>query len=122
LALVAAIGPLSRGLTLLVRIFALSAFVLVPPSLLLAMVTPTVIRLTLPDLRHTGRVVGLVYALATAGSLVGNFATGFVLTAYFEVTTIVLAVAALLLALGGLAGQWWRPAPSPHRPDEGTRR
>jgi spermidine synthase/MFS family permease len=100
LGLIAGLGPLSRGLPLLARIFALSAVVFVPPSLLLAMVTPTVIRLTLPDVRHTGRVVGLVYAVGTAGSLLGNFATGFVLTAYFEVTTIVLAVAALMLALG----------------------
>ncbi|HEY3108287.1 MAG TPA: fused MFS/spermidine synthase [Chloroflexota bacterium] len=100
LGLVAGLGPLLRGLPLLARIFALSAVAFVPPSLLLAMVTPTVIRLTLPDLRHTGRVVGLVYAVGTAGSLIGNFATGFVLTAYFEVTTIVLAVAALMLALG----------------------
>jgi spermidine synthase len=118
LLLVAVLGPLSRGLPLLVRIFALSAVVFVPPSLLLAMVTPTVIRLTLRDVGRTGRVVGLVYAVGTAGSLLGNFATGFVLTAYFNVTTIVLAVAALMLALGGLAGEWWR-RPSPDAPTRG---
>src|SRR5438093_3853609 len=38
LVLVAGLGSLSRGLPLLVRIFALSALVFVPPSLLLAMV------------------------------------------------------------------------------------
>jgi spermidine synthase/MFS family permease len=113
LVLIAGLGPLSRGLPLLIRIFVLSAVVFVPPSLLLAMVTPIVIRLTLPDLEHTGRVVGLVYAVGTVGSLVGNFATGFLLTAYFEVTTVVLAVAALMLALGLVVGKWWQVAP-PH--------
>ena len=39
-------------------------------------------------------------AFGTAGSLVGNFLTGFVLTAYLPVTTIVVAVGGVLLALG----------------------
>lgn len=97
-----------RALPLLGRIFVLSTVVFLPPSLVLGMVTPVTIRRVLPDLRRTGRVVGLVYACGTLGSLVGNFATGFVLTAYFNVTTIVVAVGAVLVLLGVLAGEWWK--------------
>ena len=93
-------GALLRPLPLLARIFALAMLLFLPPSLLLGMVTPLVIRLALPDLRSTGRVVGMVYAFGTAGSLVGNFATGFILTAYLAVNPIVMAVSALLLAMG----------------------
>jgi hypothetical protein len=97
-----------RALPLLGRIFVLSTLVFLPPSLVLGMVTPLTIRRALPDLRRTGRVVGLVYACGTLGSLAGNFATGFVLTAYFTTTTIVVAVGAVLVVLGALAGEWWR--------------
>ncbi|HEY3080308.1 MAG TPA: fused MFS/spermidine synthase [Chloroflexota bacterium] len=110
LAIVPLLGRSAPGqaLGLLPRIFFLTTLGFFPPSFVLAMITPLVIRRTLPDVRHTGRVVGLIYAVATAGSLVGNFATGFVLTAYFDVTTIVLGITALLVVLGLLAGSWWR--------------
>jgi spermidine synthase/MFS family permease len=87
---------------LLARIFLLTSLVFLPPSLVLGMVTPLVIRLALPDLQRAGRVVGLVYAAGTAGSLIGTFLTGFVLTAYFPVNQIVTAIGLLLLALGTL--------------------
>jgi predicted membrane-bound spermidine synthase len=98
----------AQMLGLLPRIFLLTTLWLFPASFLLAMITPVVIRRTLPDLRHAGRTVGLIYAVGTAGSLAGNFATGFVLTAYFNVTTIIAGIVLLLAALGALAGGWWR--------------
>ena len=85
---------------LLPRIFVLTSLIFLPPSLVLGMVTPVVIRLALPDLQRAGRVVGLVYAAGTAGSLIGTFLTGFVLTAYFPVNQIVTVIGLLLLALG----------------------
>jgi spermidine synthase len=127
LSTVALIGVLGDGelldpLPLLARIFLLTALLFLAPSLLLGMVTPLAVRLALLDLRATGRVVGLIYALGTAGSLVGNFLTGFILTAYLPLTTIVLAVAALLLlaavaawAIGERTGIR-RLADSPSRP------
>lgn len=107
-------GALFRTLPLLARIFLLTALLFFAPSLILGMVTPLVIRLTLRDARRTGRVVGVTYAAGTAGSLVGNFLTGFVLTAYLPVTAIVLAVATVLLACGlaTLAGWRWDASPS----------
>ena len=90
-------GALFRPLPLLARIFVLSTAVFLLPSIVLSMTTPLAIRLALPDVRATGRTVGLIYAFGTAGSLLGNFLTGFVLTAYFPVNTIVVAVAGTLL-------------------------
>src|SRR6266853_1469834 len=46
---------------------------------ILGMVSPVVIKLTLRDLARSGGLVGKVYALSTLGSIVGTFATGFVL-------------------------------------------
>lgn len=73
-----------------------------PVSFVLSMITPVAIRTLLPDVTHTGRVVGLVYALGTLGSLCGNFLTGFVLLAFLTTTTIVLIVAGALAALGAI--------------------
>lgn len=99
-----------RALPLLGRIFVLTTLIFLPPNLVLGMVPPVAIRCALPEVGRTGRVVGLVYACATLGSLVGNFATGFVLTAYLPVNTIVVGVGLALIAIGGLAGEWWRPS------------
>lgn len=98
----AMVAPLTvlRSLPLGPRI-GLSALALCfPVSFVLSLITPVAIRSLLPDVAHTGRVVGLVYALGTLGSLGGNFLTGFVLVAYWTTTTIVLTVAAALAALG----------------------
>lgn len=79
----------------------LAAFALcLPVSFVLSLITPVAIRALLPDVTHTGRIVGLVYALGTLGSLAGNFLTGFVLIAFFTTTTIVWVCAATLTALG----------------------
>ena len=70
------------------------------PSALLSASTPLVVKIQLGALDHTGRVVGQLSALATAGSLVGVFATGFVLVAEFATTPVVIAVGSLLVAAG----------------------
>jgi MFS family permease len=93
-------GSLVRPVPLYPRIALLSLLLCFPPAFTLSMTTPVAIKLMLPDVRQTGRVVGLVYALGTLGSLVGNFVTGFVLMAYFGVAAIVLATGALLVVLG----------------------
>ena len=44
-----------------------------PPVMLLGMVTPFAIRLAIDDVRDAGSVAGRLYALSTAGSLLGTF-------------------------------------------------
>jgi spermidine synthase len=48
-------------------------FIFVPPVLLLGMVSPFAIRLAIDDVASAGRVAGRLYALSTAGSLLGTF-------------------------------------------------
>ena len=50
-------GAFFRPLPLLARIFVLTSLVFLLPSIVLSMVTPLAIRLSLPDVRRTGRVV-----------------------------------------------------------------
>ncbi len=70
------------------------------PSALLSAVTPLTIKLQLASLAATGRVVGSLSALGTAGSLVGVFTTGFVLVAAFPTTPVIITLGGLLVAAG----------------------
>ena len=101
-------GTILRPLPFLARVFLLTMVAFLPCSLVLGMVTPAAIKLALPDVRRTGRVAGLVYALATLGSLAGNFLTGFVLVAHLTVTAIVALVAVALVVAAALSWRWSR--------------
>lgn len=81
---------------------------LVPVAAVLSGVTPTVARLQLRDLRASGTVVGRLSAWATAGALVGTFATGFVLVPLFPVSVTVLAIGTALVFAGALLGVYLR--------------
>jgi spermidine synthase len=70
------------------------------PSALLSAVTPLTVKIQLDSLHATGRVVGELSALGTAGSLVGVFSTGFLLIAAFPTTPVIITVGALLVAAG----------------------
>ena len=80
---------------LLITLLALFA-----PATALSAVTPVVAKLQLRDLSATGSVVGRLSAWATAGALVGTFATGFVLVPLLPTGVAVLAVGGALVALG----------------------
>jgi spermidine synthase len=67
-----------------------------------------VIKLTLHDMAHAGGVVGKIYALSTLGSIVGTFATGFVLVQALGTRMIVVGVAAILLAMAFVLGDLLR--------------
>ena len=90
-------GPLTTTTLTVVAFFA--------PAAVLSAVTPAVIKIQLASLDETGRVVGRLSALGTAGAIVGTFATGFVLIAAFPTRPIVLAIGALLV--GGGSVVWW---------------
>jgi len=73
------------------------------PALFFGMVSPYVIRLRLDRLDNSGRTVGRLYALSTAGSIVGTFLGGFVLIGWFTTTQILFGVAAGMILLAILA-------------------
>ena len=79
-------------------ILTVTAFFL--PAAVLSGVTPVVIKIQLASLEETGRIVGRLSALSTAGAIVGTFATGFLLVAAFPTRPVVRVTAALLILLG----------------------
>ncbi len=105
-ALAIATVPLARGLGSALDEDAGAAAVLIaavalfPPAAVLSAVTPTVARMQLRDLNTTGAVVGRLSAWATAGGLVGTFATGFVIVPLVPTDVAVVAVGVVLVVLG----------------------
>ena len=81
------------------RIPVLAAAFCFVPAFALSLITPLAIKLLLADVTRAGRVAGLVFALGTVGSLVGNYATGFWLLADFTLNAVALGVAATLALL-----------------------
>ncbi len=72
------------------------------PAAVLSMVTPIVAKISLPSIDRTGRVVGNLSAIATAGAIFGTFAAGFFLVATFPSRSITWIVG-VILVLSGLA-------------------
>jgi MFS family permease/SAM-dependent methyltransferase len=87
--------PIPLGL----RIPLLTVVLCLPAGLMLSLLTPLAIKLGLPDVAHTGRVAGMVFALSTLGCLIGNYVTGFYLIPAFSINTLVLVAAGTLAVL-----------------------
>jgi spermidine synthase len=96
-----AIGSLSVG-AFFGSLLAVLALVAVP-VLLLGTVAPFAIRLSLERTEESGRVSGRLYALSTAGSLLGTFLAALVLIPFAGTHRTFLAFA-LVLALVSAAG------------------
>jgi len=103
-----------------VAIVLLSTVGFFAPAAVLSAVTPTVIKVQLGDLGHTGRVVGRLSALSTVGAIFGTFLTGFVLVAHFGSRTIVLGLGAVTVAAGVALWWWVRPRRSNMRASAAT--
>lgn len=95
---------LGIGQTLVARVVWLAFLLFFVPSLLLGMISPVAVRLAVSRLESTGRVVGALYAISTAGSIAGTFVTGFYLIAEFGTRATLYGVAACLVATALLAG------------------
>ena len=104
LGLVSVLPQFTLWMPLVPRILVLTTVIFFLPGCILGMITPLVVKQALTDLGHAGGLVGRVYAISTAGSLVGVYLTGFVLIAHFGTRLIVVMVAAVLLILGALLG------------------
>lgn len=83
------------------------------PSILLGGISPIVVKLSLQDLDSSGSTVGRIYAASALGSIVGTFATGYVLISLFGTRAILLGVGATLIAMGLLFGRWLSGAAKP---------
>lgn len=78
----------------------LTAAAFLAPAIVLSMVTPLLIKQSVVTLETTGRTVGSLSALSTAGALAGSITTGFVLVPRFRSRVILGIVGALIIALG----------------------
>lgn len=94
------------GLPLLVPMLMFVMLIFFLPSVLLGMISPFVIKLAVRDLNKSGNVVGRIYAASALGSILGTFATGYVLVFYFGVRAILIFVGLMLIVLGALIGDW----------------
>ena len=83
-----------------------------PMSVVLASVSPIAVRLAARDLHRLGRTAGRLFAISTAGSIAGTFATAFWLVPEYG-TDQVLAVGAVVLltaaAVVALFERLWLP-------------
>jgi spermidine synthase len=77
------------------------------PVVLLGTCSPWAIRLATTDVEHAGRTAGRLYAISTAGSLVGTMLSALVLIPFIG-TQRTFLVFALALALTAAAGLGWR--------------
>ena len=87
-------------------------FLIAIPVILLGTVSPWAIRLAVPDVEHAGRVAGRLYAISTAGSLLGTLVAALVLIPLVGTQRTFLAFA-LAIALVGAAGLGWRAVALP---------
>ena len=79
-----------------------------PPVALLGMVAPFAIRLALRDVDSAGAVAGKLYALSTAGSLLGTFVSALVSIPLVGTQRTLLGLATLLALSGSiLMGRRW---------------
>jgi spermidine synthase len=99
----------SSNLSLVIEIVALTVLLFFVPCAILGTISPVVAKLAVRDLAKTGRTVGKIYAAGSVGSIVGTFATGFVLISWFGTHAVVWGVALVLLILGllFLLGNRW---------------
>ena len=82
-------------------------FLIAVPVILLGSVAPYAIRLSIPDVEHAGSVSGRLYAVSTAGSLIGTWLSALLLIPLIgtQRTFLAFAVAIALVAAAGLS---WR--------------
>ncbi len=80
----------------------LSLILFAPASFFLGIVSPFAVKLRMLDMEKTGSVAGNLYALSTAGSIVGTFTAGFFIVPYFGLTTSLYTLSFVLFLMAGL--------------------
>ncbi|HET6780603.1 MAG TPA: fused MFS/spermidine synthase [bacterium] len=89
------LGPRLSPLLASVVLFAL-------PSVLMGATSPFAIKLAATDLATVGNTAGILYAISTAGSIVGTLLTAFVLIPAMGVRAILYTLGASLIVFSGL--------------------
>ena len=82
-------------------------FLIAVPVILLGACSPYAIRLAMPDVEHAGSVSGRLYAVSTAGSLLGTWIAALLLIPLIGTQRTFIAFA-VVIALVAAAGLGWR--------------
>ena len=84
-----------------IRIAAVIASIVLfmPASIYLGMVSPYAAKLKLSSLENTGRTIGNLYALSTAGSIFGTLFAGFYLIPFFGTNKLLIFLAIILVLI-----------------------
>src|SRR5262252_8112361 len=92
-----------------------SGLVFLMPCVVLAMLSPYMIRLATRSLAQVGRSSGAIIAASTVGSIAGVFISGFVLIDHMKVSNIFRVMGGLTVLLGLLCVWWdgWLKAQGP---------
>jgi len=76
-----------------------SIVLFMPASVYLGMVSPYAAKLKLSSLENTGRTIGNLYALSTAGSIFGTLFAGFYLIPFFGTNKLLIFLAIILVLI-----------------------
>lgn len=68
------------------------------PSILLAMISPYLIKLSAKQLKAIGEISGNIYAISTVGSILGTLLTGFYIIPNMGIKTILFSLSIVLIA------------------------
>ncbi len=71
---------------LIPSVIASSFCILLPPVLMMGMVSPLIIRAITTDVDHSGKAAGAIYAISTLGGIIATFAFGFYIIPTFGLT------------------------------------
>jgi spermidine synthase len=79
------------------------------PVLLLGAVAPFAIRLSVPRVEEAGSIAGRLYAISTAGSLLGTFLAALLLIPFVGThrTFLIFALSVTIVGALGLRRRWW---------------
>lgn len=119
LSLIIFLSAISIGITIFIKDFLLillqttisdikissviaSILIFAPASLLLGMVSPYAAKLKLNSLSTSGTTIGNLYALSTAGSIVGTFLSGFYLIPFFGTNKLIIILSSSLFIISFL--------------------
>jgi spermidine synthase len=91
---------------IMARIVILTGSIFFLPACALGTISPLLVKLSLRNLERSGDIVGKIYAISTAGSILGTFATGFWLVSWFGTRSIVIGVSVICCILALVFGDW----------------
>lgn len=74
-----------------------SIILFLPASILLGIVSPYAVKLKMKDLNTSGSTVGNLYAISTAGSIIGTFLSGFYLIPHFGTNKLLIILSITLI-------------------------